>query len=296
MLATLFSCKDNQQTSSNIQVNQPEIVVNSEVASLGENLNLQALGELVKNSKNAQEIEEKLNVSGSINNLDLNGDGNVDYIKVTEYGDGNSKGFSFTVDLASNDSQEIATIEVNKGSSNVEMNIQGNEQLYGNNNHYNSSFGLTDLLIMNYLFSPYHRPYFSPYHYGYYPGFYHSYRAVPMVSYNSRVSSITKTTTITKNSKPSVKSNIKSPNSSKVSSAVKNRAKEIAKPTKSQKSFTKTSPSASKPKTSGFGNNKSTTTNSSSNRSKSSFGGSSSSSRSSSSRSSSSRSSSSRRR
>jgi hypothetical protein len=79
------------------------------------------------------------------------------------------------------------------------------------------------------------------------------------------------------NSKASVKSNIKSPNSNKVSSAVTSRAKEISKPTKSQKSFTKTTPSNSKPKTTGFGGNKNTTTsNSSSNRSKSSFGSSSS--------------------
>jgi hypothetical protein len=45
--------------------------------------------------------------NNSINNLDSDGDGQVDYIKVTEYGDGVNKGFSFTVDTKDGQTQEI---------------------------------------------------------------------------------------------------------------------------------------------------------------------------------------------
>lgn len=127
-LIVLSSCDSNQNSYRNgqVSVNQPSIVVTPVATNLGDNLNLQALGELVKTSKNAQDIEDKLNTAGSINNLDLDGDGSVDYIKVTEYGDGNNRGFSFTIELAGGEKQEIATIDIEKGESNANMNIQGN--------------------------------------------------------------------------------------------------------------------------------------------------------------------------
>ena len=104
----------NEQAESQVIVNQPRTtaVVTPDNGNIGDNLNLQALGELVKKSNNAQEIEEKLNQANSINNLDLDGDGKVDYIKVTEYGQNGIKGFSFTVDLANGQKQEVATVEL----------------------------------------------------------------------------------------------------------------------------------------------------------------------------------------
>lgn len=306
LIFTLVSCRqsenDNRYNNSQVYVNEPApstISVTPSSTSIGDNLDLQGLGELVKTSRTAQEIESKLNSDGSINNLDLNGDGSVDYIKVTEYGEGNNKGFSFTVDLPNNETQEVATIQIARGDGGAQMNIQGNQQLYGSNNNYQSHYSLGDLMIMNYLFT-YHRPYYSPYHYGYYPRSYHSYRSVPMNSYRSRVSTTTRTSTITRTTRPSqTASKITSPNANKVSSAVSARSKSFAAPTRSQKSFGTTSTNRSRPTTSGFGSRSRNTSSSasSSSRSRSSFGSSSrSSSRSSGSRSSSSSRSSSRRR
>ena len=260
LIFTLVSCRqsenDNRYKDSQVYVNEPSpstISVTPTSASIGDNLDLQGLGELVKTSKTAQEIESKLNSDGSINNLDLNGDGSVDYIKVTEYGDGNNKGFSFTVDLPNNETQEVATIQIARGDGGAQMNIQGNQQLYGNNNNYQSHYSLGDLMIMNYLFT-YHRPYYSPYHYGYYPRSYHSYRSVPMNSYRSRVSTTTRTSTITRTTRPSqTPSRITSPNANKVSSAVSARSRSMAAPTRSQRAFTSTSANRSRPTTSGFG-------------------------------------------
>lgn len=282
----LVSCNGNNngynQSQVVVQPYQPsQVSVTPEVANLGDNLDLQALGELVKNSTSAQDIEDKLNQNGSINNLDLNNDGSVDYIKVTEYGSGNQRGFSFTVDVSSGQTQEIATIEVAQGSNNAQMNIQGNQQLYGNNGYYQSHYSLTDLMIMHYLFS-YHRPYYSPYHYGYYPSYYHSYRSRPYSSYRSSVARTTRTTTITRTSRPSTTSRtISSPNANKSVSSVTARAKSLSAPTRSQKAFTTTSASRQRPSTSGFGNRRtsSSSTSSSPRRSSGSSWGSSSSSR-----------------
>lgn len=255
-LVALSSCDSNQNyRQGEVYVNEPDVIVTPTASNLGDNLNLQALGELVKTSTNAQDIENKLNTTGSINNLDLDGDGSVDYIKVTEYGTGDSRGFSFTVDLPNNEKQEIATIEIQKGANSAAMNIQGNQQVYGNSAYYQSHYSLSDLMIMSYLFS-YHSPYYSPYRYGYYPSYYHSYRSIPVTSYNTRVSTTTRTSKITRTSTPS--SSLKSPNSSYVSKTVNTRSQSLANPTRSQKSFTKTSTSASRPSTSGFGNRKAT--------------------------------------
>jgi hypothetical protein len=281
---TLVSCKENNNGYDNRQVvvndYQPsQVSVTPEVANLGDNLDLQALGELVKNSTSAQDIEEKLNNTGSINNLDLNNDGNVDYIKVTEYGDGNQKGFSFTVDLPNNETQEIATIEVQRGGGGAQMNIHGNQQLYGNHGHYQSHYSLGDLMIMHYLFTP-HRPYYSPYHYGYYPSHYQSYRSRPYSSYRNSVNRTTKTTTITRTTRPSsTSSRISSPNANKASTTVTARAKTLSAPTRSQKSFTTTSAARQRPTTSGFKNKSSSSASSSPRKSSSSWGSSSSSSR-----------------
>lgn len=287
----LVSCNGNNNGYNNgynqsqvvvqpYQQTQPTVSVTPEVANLGDNLDLQALGELVRNSTSAQDIENKLNQDGSINNLDLNNDSQVDYIKVTEYGTGAQRGFSFTVDVANGQTQEIATIEVAQGANNAQMNIQGNQQLYGNNGYYQSSYSLSDLMIMHYLFAP-HRPYYSPYHYGYYPSYYHSYRSRPYNSYRSSVSRTTRTTTITRTSRPTTTSRtISSPNANKSVSSVTARARTLSAPTRSQKAFTTTSAARQRPTTSGFGNRSTSSSASSSpRRSSSSWGSSSSSSR-----------------
>jgi hypothetical protein len=279
----LVSCNGNNngqnQSQVVIQSYQPsKISVTPEVANLGDNLDLQALGELVKNSTSAQDIEEKLNQNGSINNLDLNNNGSVEYIKVTEYGDGNNKGFSFTVDLSNNETQEIATIEIQKGDRGSQMNIQGNQQLYGYQSYYQSHYSLTDLMIMHYLFTP-HITYYSPYRYGYYPSSYHSYRSRPYSSYRTSVSRSTRTTTNTRTNRPSTTTrSISSPNANKSVSSVTARAKTLSTPTRSQKSFTTTSAANQRPRTSGFGNRNSSnnTATSSPRRTSSSWGSSSS--------------------
>lgn len=260
-LIALTSCDSNSNYSrGSVSVREPNVVVTPETTNLGDNLDLQALGELVKSSANAQDIENKLNSAGSINNLDLDGDGNVDYIKVTEYGDGNNRGFSFTIDLPNNEKQEIATIDIQKNTANADMNIQGNQAIYGQPVYYHSSYSLSDLMIMHYLFA-YHTPYYSPYRYGHYPSYYHSYRSVPVTSYRSSVVRTTSTSRITRTTKSSSK--ISSPNSSYVSKTVKTRAQTMANPTRSQKSF-KVTPSNSRPSTSGFGGSRVKPTNSSS--------------------------------
>jgi hypothetical protein len=245
-LATVSCREDNVR----VQSYNPQVTVQATAPSVGDNLNLEALGELVRSSNSAQEIEEKLNAPNSINNLDLDGDGNVDYIKVSEYGSGSNRGFSFVVPTADNDVIEVAKVEVNP---NGQMNVNGNREYYGDNYSHQAHYSVSDMMIMSYLLSS-HRPYYSPYHYGSYPSSYRSYRSQPVTTYRTRV------TTTTRSSRPasyksttSYKSKTKS-----VATPASARAKQVAAPTSSQKSFKVTSANKSRPVVSGFGTKKST--------------------------------------
>lgn len=80
-----------------------------------EGLDLKAVGALLKKADTAEEFEQLLNSPAEgVNNLDLDQDGKVDYIRVTEYGNDKVKGFSLTTQPASGETQELATIEVEK--------------------------------------------------------------------------------------------------------------------------------------------------------------------------------------
>lgn len=154
-----------------------------------EGLDLKALTLLVKEVKDATELEKRLNTSGGINNLDLDVDGKVDYIKVTEYGTSDHKGFSFTVEVTPGDVQEVATIELEKNENQVAVNTYGNQSIYGPGYSYRSSFGMSDMLVTAWLFGAFDRPvYRSPYGYGNYPTYYGAgYSREPSSQYSAKV-------------------------------------------------------------------------------------------------------------
>ena len=197
---TLSSCTQNrnQVQVEPYQGNQSTVVVTPEVENIGDNLDLTALGKLANTCSNAQDLENKLNQIGSINNLDLDKDGNTDYIKVVEFVEGTTNGFKFIVDLSGGKSEEVARVKyvVDNNTQQVVMNVNGNQNYYGNNNYYTSSHLMTDLLIYHYLFHP-HSYYYSPYHYGYYPSYYHRYHCEPRNVYRSRVTNVTHVTHVT---------------------------------------------------------------------------------------------------
>ncbi len=223
------SSKQKYKETTNVTVN-----VDSQAK---DGLDLKALIELIKNGKSAEDIEKKLNQKQGINNLDLDEDGKVDFIKVTEYGDKKSAyGFSFTVEVKGEEEQEIAEIEIEKEGENANIVARGNEQVYGHNHHYHSHFPVTSFLLWSYLLTP-HSFYYSPWRFGYYPSYYSYYSPVNRGVYRSRVGNIannSSTKRISSNS-PKSKSKLSNPNRGKTAnSGIK---KSLAKPTQTQKKF-----------------------------------------------------------
>lgn len=225
------------------------------VITADEGLNLVAVGELLKKAKDGAEFEKLLNSpNNGVNNLDLNEDGQVDYISVTEYGDSRVKGFSLTTEPAPGETQEVATIEVEKAGDQANVQIQGNERLYGQNHYHHSSFGLMDFVILSWLFQP--RPLFaSPYGYNNYPGGYRPYSTQPYQSYQRDMRSTTRNSTFSQSGRSTLGSNVNSPNAGKNATSVK---APLKNPSTSQKAFQQRNPSK-QIRSGGFGRSSSST-------------------------------------
>ncbi|HTY12518.1 MAG TPA: hypothetical protein VMF88_15755 [Bacteroidota bacterium] len=180
-------------------VRQPGVAQNETVTTTSTpaaaGLDLQAVTEIVKESKNAAEIEQKLNAPGGVNNLDVNGDGTVDYIRVTEYGKGNMRGFSLTVMDSTGAEHEIATVEIERGYQSANVIVSGAPEYYGPGAYYTGVWAPADVVLWVYLWHP-HRWYYSPYHYGYYPAYYRPYRPVPYTAYRSGVTVVVRASVI----------------------------------------------------------------------------------------------------
>jgi len=241
--------RDRQPRSVTPQRSEQYNVNVQTLVPAGEGLNLMAVGELLKEAKDGEEFERLLNSPDQgVNNLDLDEDGQVDYIYVTEFGDSQVKGFSLTTQPAPGEVQEVATIEVEKADQQANVEIQGNPQIYGQNHYYHSRFGLMDFLILSWLFQP--RPlYASPWGYGSYPPRYNPYPAQSYSNYNRRVGRMTSGSSYNASSQQRVRSNVSSPNAGKSARSIK---APLKNPTSSQRAFQARNPSK-QTRSGGFG-------------------------------------------
>ncbi|MCV9934192.1 hypothetical protein OIU80_18065 [Flavobacterium sp. LS1R47] len=207
MLTSLFSLPIFSQT-------------NDEPVALGlpgDNLNLFAVLDVFQKSKTLEDFERALNDPDSkVNNLDLNNDGEIDYIEVEGHKEGNTHVIVLQVAVNSKETQDVAVIEVTKDKKNkVHVQAIGDEDLYGKNyvvepsdivsgtpnpgykgdatvivnnnttNNYNTttspsyvSASVSAWPVVLFLFSPVYVVYRSPWHWGYYPPYWRPWRPV----------------------------------------------------------------------------------------------------------------------
>jgi len=99
----------------------------------GDNFSLQGALELFKQSASPEAFEKALNSEGNdVNNLDLNGDGETDYVQVIDTKDGNTHALILRAAVSETENQDIAVIELEKtGTSNAVLQIVGDEDIYG---------------------------------------------------------------------------------------------------------------------------------------------------------------------
>src|ERR1700742_3037889 len=154
---------------------QNNVTIESNNAPPGFEVN--KLAQLVKTSTDPQTLEKGINdPKNQINNLDLDKDGNIDYLKVEE---ADRNRLNVVDDISNQDSVTIARINVDPSADNntADLSVRGNPDYVGYNNYYHSSFSFTDFLLLSYLMRP-HAYYMPMYHYGYYPSYYTRVRTV----------------------------------------------------------------------------------------------------------------------
>tara|TARA_B100000809_G_scaffold237763_1_gene257866 strand:- start:32860 stop:33990 length:1131 start_codon:yes stop_codon:yes gene_type:complete len=166
----------------------------------GDDLDLYAVLNLFQKSKTIEDFEKSLNAEkAGIVNLDLNNDGNVDFIKVVTQKEGDDFLFILQDPISEKETQDVAVMTVSKDADGkVTMQIIGDEELYGKNYVVepvteatpsvtsNPAYAGADPVTVNveattevivvqsapvvqYVYSPVYVPYAPPYYYGYYP-------------------------------------------------------------------------------------------------------------------------------
>ncbi|PSL30887.1 hypothetical protein [Chitinophaga ginsengisoli] len=99
----------------------------------GDNFSLQGALTLFKQANSPEEFERLLNSQqNKVNNLDLNGDGNIDYLRVINKKQNQVQLFIIQALVSNQESQDVAVIELEKtGENTAVIQIAGDEDIYG---------------------------------------------------------------------------------------------------------------------------------------------------------------------
>jgi len=169
--------------ATTVQAQRAVVTANS--YDISDNLDLQAVASIFGDAKDLADFEYRLNdPSLRINNLDLNKDGYVDYLRVVEVVEGNAHLIVIQAVLGRDMYQDIATIEIEKNTRRNQVSIQivGNSYLYGPNYIYEPVYVATPP-VFSLFWGVSYRPYYSSWYWGYYPSYYSYYAPYPTPTY-----------------------------------------------------------------------------------------------------------------
>ncbi|MGQ0740603.1 MAG: hypothetical protein ACT4OJ_16260 [Bacteroidota bacterium] len=164
----------------------------------GDNFSLQGALQMFQNAATVGDFEKALNNEGNhVNNLDLNGDGDIDYVRVIDKSEKEAHAFVLQAVVSEKESQDIAVIELEKtGDSTAVIQIVGDEDIYGeqvivepdgggddepgNNKgsgpNVNYEYKHPRIVVnvwfwpsVRFVYGPVYRPWVSPWRWKYYP-------------------------------------------------------------------------------------------------------------------------------
>ena len=166
---------------------------------LGDNFSLEAALEEFKKAKSLEAFEKAINKEDNhVHNLDLNEDGEIDYISVNDHAEKDVHAIVLSAQVAKDETQDIAVIEIEKnGEQSAQLQIVGDVDLYGEDmivepyDIEGSSDGggpdgeyEFDQVVFNvwlwpsvrFIYGPSYVVYRSPYYWSYYPGWWRPWR------------------------------------------------------------------------------------------------------------------------
>ncbi len=176
----------------------------------GDNFSLQGALEMFKQSSSIEEFEKLINTeSKNVNNLDLNGDGDIDYVKVIDKAGKDAHAFVLQVAVSETENQDIAVIELEKtGDTTAMLQIIGDEEIYGeqliveasdegdemetdndgkgSGPSFNYNYTEASRIVVNvfywpsvrFVYRPAYVPWVSPWRWRHYPGWWRPWRPV----------------------------------------------------------------------------------------------------------------------
>jgi len=157
-------------------------------SDISDNLDLRAVASMFGESANLQDFERRLNdPKYQISNLDLNGDDQVDYLRVIESVEDITHVVIIQAVLDRDVYQDVATIDVERDNYNkVSVQVVGNSYLYGDNYIYEPVYSVVPVIYTSFWVTNY-RPYYSTWYWGYYPTYYSAWRPYPVYRYRNNI-------------------------------------------------------------------------------------------------------------
>jgi len=157
-------------------------------SDISDNLDLRAVASMFGESANLQDFERRLNdPKYQISNLDLNGDDQVDYLRVIESVEDRTHVVIIQAVLDRDVYQDVATIDVERDNYNkVSVQVVGNSYLYGDNYIYEPVYSVVPVIYTSFWVTNY-RPYYSTWYWGYYPTYYSAWRPYPVYRYRNNI-------------------------------------------------------------------------------------------------------------
>jgi len=167
---------------------QSQTTVYAKNSDISDNLDLRAVASIFGESANLQDFERRLNdPKYQISNLDLNGDDQVDYLRVIESVESRTHVVIIQAVLDRDVYQDIATIDVERDNYNqVSVQVVGNSYLYGANYIYEPVYSVAPIIYTSFWITNY-RPYISTWTWGYYPTYYYAWRPYPIYRYRNNI-------------------------------------------------------------------------------------------------------------
>ncbi len=167
---------------------QDVTTVEAKNSDISDNLDLEAVASLFGECENLEDFEKRLNDPDTqISNLDLNEDGEVDYLRVVE--NSQDETFLITIQAVLGDDlyQDVATIDVEKDDKGeTQVQVVGDVYMYGPDYIIEPVY-VHPPVIFVYFWSPYYHPWHSPYYWRYYPPYYRPRPPFPPHVYRSNV-------------------------------------------------------------------------------------------------------------
>ncbi|MDD3078716.1 MAG: hypothetical protein PHH37_06395 [Paludibacter sp.] len=182
LLAALFiviTAQLSAQTTYTVQA------VNDDISY---SLDLKAVASIFGESSDLEDFERRLNdYDNQISNLDLNGDGEIDYLRVVETSDNNTHLIVIQAVLDVDVYQDVATIVVDRDEySRTTVRVVGDPYIYGANYIIQPYYYSTPLFV-RWFWSHNYTRWYSPYYWGHYPVYYRYRRPVSINIYMTNI-------------------------------------------------------------------------------------------------------------